>query len=173
MGCFQTSDYVTNVTYLKMPKICWNRLVKSCVVRDVCMWHNDPLVHDVVVFFFADIYFVYLLERFLFCFLFHIFHRYALGTSMTQEGALALQEKIGNCKVLFEKRYNSALRNDYDPTSYGEIHHFFYFYPHYRHLSVSATTAGLADNTAILNQTESTRWPCNIHGKDPHFPVCC
>eukprot|EP00795_Rhopilema_esculentum_P015032 gene15032-6193_t len=41
------------------------------------------------------------------------------GTSMTQEGALALQEKIGNCKVLFEKRYNSALRNDYDPTSYA------------------------------------------------------
>ena len=74
---------------------------------------------------------------------------------MTQEGALALQEKIGNCKVLFEKRYNSALRNDYDPTSYGEIHHFFYFYPYYRHLSVPATTAGLVDNTAFLNQTES------------------
>ena len=38
---------------------------------------------------------------------------------MTQEGANALQKKIGNCQVVFEKRYNSRLRNDYDPTSFG------------------------------------------------------
>ena len=40
---------------------------------------------------------------------------------MTLEGAEALGKKVKNCQVLFEKRYNSRLRNDFDPTSMGRF----------------------------------------------------
>ena len=39
---------------------------------------------------------------------------------MTLEGAKALEERLSNCQVLYEKRYNSRLRSDLDPTAMGK-----------------------------------------------------
>ena len=40
---------------------------------------------------------------------------------MTLDGVQALQEKIGNCHVLYEKRYNSRLRKDFDQMAMSKI----------------------------------------------------
>ena len=40
---------------------------------------------------------------------------------MTLEGAKALEERLSNCQVFYEKRHNSRLRSDLDPTAMGKV----------------------------------------------------